>query len=165
VHRIQQLVWLIIVTSTVLPATSACANTFNNNDVQLLINLGHQATALRRDLVETQKALMYQQQTYECIEMIFHDLERVDIISDDVSDLVSLSVLMNDSVDETAVNKYLYARIKYALANLDSARRGINLSMSHCSTNAVVSIKGQRVLDFYSSIEYALRQIGRRLGL
>jgi hypothetical protein len=162
---ILQLVCLIIATTTVSPV--AIANTFYKNDFEILVNLTRQAEALERELFDLRKGADSDEklQTYECLTSISNTLGAMDFKFFEVKDFVGISAVMHDPYDEQIVNHYVSEGVNYGLRSLDLSRQLITLSMAHCSTNATISENGRRVLDFYGSIEYALRQISQRLGL
>jgi hypothetical protein len=144
-------------------ASSALGNTFGEQDYQILRNLSRKIDVMNRDILDSQRALLYQPDSYECLNVISREIENVGANVSELSVLVSISGQMLNPIDESFVNRYITEGVKHGLNLLQLSRKSVNLSSGHCSSSAIVSTKAQYVLSLFTEIENALRLIERRV--
>ena len=137
-------------------------NTFGNQDYLLLENLGKRTGVFRRDVLDSQRALP-PSSTYECMNEIFHEVDKVEDTLHEITALISTSGGMINSTDELIVNTLISIEANHAVDQLIKLRHGINLSAGYCSNSAIVTTKAQYALSLFTEIENALRLIARRV--
>src|SRR6266481_3491139 len=85
----------------------AVGNTFGEQDYQILRNLTRKIEVMSRDILDSQRALIYQPDSYECLNAIYHEIENVGANVSELSTLVSISGKMINALDEEFVNRYI----------------------------------------------------------
>ena len=154
----------LAVTSLVSTYSShAIGNTFGEQDYQMLRNLTQKINVMSRDILDSQRALLYQPDSYECLNTIYHEIENVGANVSELSTLVGISGQMVNLFDEAFVNQYITEDIKHGLNLLRISRQSVNQSSGQCSNSAIVTTKAQYVLSLFTEIDNALRLIGRRV--
>lgn len=116
-----------------------------------------------RDILDSQRALLYESQSYECLNNISRDIENVDVNLSELKTIVSISGHMTNNIDESFVNRYITEDTNYGLKLLSNARKSVNLSAGHCSNSAIVTTKAQYLLSLFTEVETALRLLARRI--
>jgi hypothetical protein len=162
--RLARLVPLaVIALASVIFSPCVTANIFGDQDYLLLRNLSQRTEVFRRDILDSQRALLYDSQSYQCLDNISRDLENVDANLSESKTLISISGQMVNNMDESFVNKYITEEINYGLKLLSNLRKSVNLSAGHCSNSAIVTTKAQYVLSLFTEIENAFGLLARRI--
>jgi hypothetical protein len=71
---------------------------------------------------------------------------------------------MNEASDEILVLEQLHIILKTAKKYLPGLRKSINTTMSRCAAFAVVTVKGQAVLNIFSQADEQFTSLLNRIG-
>jgi hypothetical protein len=155
------IVALLAVTLTHSP--HATGNTFGGQDALLFANLGQRTVVFRRDILDAQHAVPPSSSSHNCLSEIFHEVDIISYILQEMTVLIGTSGEMINPRDEADVNKTISGEVNYSLHELTNARKIVNLTTGYCATSAIVATKAQETLSLFTEIENALHLIERRV--
>jgi hypothetical protein len=155
---------------SVLSFTSIChhhaiANAFSLQDFAVVNELDKRSLALGEDIVATLKAMAYQPGPSSlCLVEMRGELDNIHAIISEMATLVSLSNSMLYPADEAIVNLQMKNNAKFGLRSLGSLRGLVNTSAAYCATIAIITTKGESILNLITATENVFRQIANRVS-
>src|SRR5262249_32719374 len=130
--------WQIsIATFFVILVFTASANALDETDFKRMHNLGGKTLPLLGDIRKVQSGAINQDKAYECLNDLYHELDKTSILIEGLTSVVSLASAMINKSDEQTVLATLNADAKSFLRRIESGRKGINLTAGYCSSNNV----------------------------
>jgi hypothetical protein len=145
-----------------LAITSADANTLTVSDHQKMTSLGKALRSARTDILEaTEKA---DSSVAGCLLNVHNIASYVDDKVSAIHTLVYLAVLMKEATDEILVLEQLHIFLDLAKEYLPKGRKRINSEMSRCAAFAVVTVKGQAVLNTFPQLDEQVTSLLNRIG-
>src|SRR6266851_1701066 len=84
----------LVVASLATYSSGAIGNTFGEQEYQILRKLTRKIDVMSRDILDSQRALLYQPESYECLNSIWREIEHVGANISELNALVSISGTM-----------------------------------------------------------------------
>jgi hypothetical protein len=118
---------------------------------------------INQDIVSIQKSAIGNNKLYECLDDFRESIENVHLRFRIVSTLIFLSRAMRNQDDELTILAELKTDLSFFPKDIDNQRALVNLTLGHCASYGVVAVKGNDLLNFYSSLVSFTRSIARSL--
>jgi hypothetical protein len=154
---------LFAICMTILMATSARANVLYFDDTKKLFLIGDKADRIGTDIAA--ENIMLQGPSSECMKDLDEVASRISNSMTLLGELTEIAGAMLHKDDESYVLQVVRINITSTLKSNSLNRSRVNGIMGLCGSNAVVSTKGQVLLDLIDEVTSAVQPIAQRLGV
>jgi hypothetical protein len=134
-------------------AALAQANTLSPSDAQKLHSLRAKLYSANVEITQAMDQASGQNPALvTCLGFIHDQAQSVAETAAAIDSLAALAVLMQDSKDETLLLRQLKLFLSAMTGAIPNHREIINRAMAQCSTFAIVTVKGQAMLNIFSEL-------------
>ncbi len=134
-------------------ATLAQANILSPNDAQKFHSLRVKLYASNVEITQAMDQVGVQNSALvSCLGLIHDQAQSVAETAAAIDSLTALAILMQDPADEALVLRQLKFFLTAMAGAMRNHREIINRSMAQCSSFAIVTVKGQAMLNIFSEL-------------
>jgi len=150
----------------VMASPAAAGNTFRESDANAFPQLAKSALALHSDINNAVTILRQSRELDQvyCLFELENALDSTEGVLSSAYDLVRLSALMRDSLDEAFVNVTLASNASIAMKQLALDRRHALAQGALCSASALVNTYAQKTAAITDRATALFSDINHRLG-